>query len=201
MSKPIDFYFDFSSPYGYFASTRIEALAARYGRTVNWHPVLLGVVFKTTGAAPLPLVPLKGEYALLDFERSARYHGIDYQRPADFPLSTQAPARAMLWLKKHHGDVQAVAFCKAVYRAYFVDGQNISRPEVLAPIAEAIGIAGQELVDGSNNNLIKEQLKTEIEIAMTRGVFGSPFMIVDDEPFWGFDRFEQLEAFLKNGKI
>ncbi len=201
MSKPIDFYFDFSSPYGYFASTRIEALAAQYGRKVEWHPLLLGVVFKTTGAAPLPLLPLKGPYALLDFERSARFHGIAYHRPADFPLATQAPARAMLWLKKHHGADQAVAFCKAVYHAYFVDGLNISRPEVLAPIAAGIGVDGAELVDGSNHALIKEQLKTEIEVAMTRGVFGSPFMMVDDEPFWGFDRFEQMESFLKNGKV
>ena len=50
---PIDFYFDFSSPYGYLAAQKIEALAAKHGRTVDWHPMLLGVVFKQTGAAPL----------------------------------------------------------------------------------------------------------------------------------------------------
>ena len=50
---PIDFYFDFSSPYGYFAAEQIDALAARYGRSVLWHPFLLGVTFKVTGLAPL----------------------------------------------------------------------------------------------------------------------------------------------------
>jgi 2-hydroxychromene-2-carboxylate isomerase len=199
MKKPIDFYFDFSSPYGYFAATRIERLAEQYARTVAWHPLLLGVVFKVTGAAPLPTIPLKGEYALRDLERSARFYGIAYQKPSEFPLATQAAARAMLWLKKHHGEQKATAFCNAVFHAYFVDDLNISRPEVLAQIAAKIGIAGDELVDGSNNSLIKEQLKTEIEVAMARGVFGSPFVIVDDEPFWGLDRFDQLEAFLKNG--
>ena len=54
MAKPIDFYFDFSSPYGYLASEKIEALAAKHGRGVNWCPILLGVVFKVTGSAPLP---------------------------------------------------------------------------------------------------------------------------------------------------
>ena len=58
MMKPIDFYFDFSSPYGYLASQKIEALAQRHGRTVEWHPMLLGVVFKQTGAAPLTEVPV-----------------------------------------------------------------------------------------------------------------------------------------------
>ena len=79
MPQPLDFYFDFSSPYGYFASTRIDELAGRYGRDVEWHPILLGVVFKTTGSQPLPQVPMKGEYALHDFKRTARHHGIAYQ--------------------------------------------------------------------------------------------------------------------------
>ena len=63
MPQPIYFYFDFSSPYGYIASNKIDALAARYGRTVNWHPILLGVVMKITGGAALPSIPLKGDYA------------------------------------------------------------------------------------------------------------------------------------------
>ena len=54
MPAPIEFYFDFSSPYGYLASTRIDAIAARHGRAVNWHPILLGAVFKVTGACRSP---------------------------------------------------------------------------------------------------------------------------------------------------
>jgi 2-hydroxychromene-2-carboxylate isomerase len=76
MAAPIDFYFDFSSPYGYLAAQKIEALAAKHGREVDWHPVLLGVIFKETGSAPLTMVPLKGDYSRRDFERSARFHGI-----------------------------------------------------------------------------------------------------------------------------
>ncbi|MBI4741684.1 MAG: DsbA family protein, partial [Betaproteobacteria bacterium] len=72
MSEPLDFTFDFSSPYGYLASEKIDALAGKYGRKVRWHPILLGVVFKATGATPLTQAPLKGEYSLHDFSRSAR---------------------------------------------------------------------------------------------------------------------------------
>lgn len=201
MTAPIDFYFDFSSPYGYFASTRIEQLAQRYGRKLRWHPILLGVVFKSTGSAPLASIPLKGEYSLHDFERTARFHDIPYRRPEEFPLATQAAARAKLWIDKQHGEEKAIAFCKAIFRAYFVDGLNIGRPEVIAQVACAMDIDGMMLIDGIGNVLIKEQLKTDIEVAMAKGVFGSPFIIVDQEPFWGFDRFEQLETFLKNGKI
>jgi len=72
MSASIDFYFDFSSPYGYLASEKIEAMAARHTRGVDWHPILLGVIFKQTGAAPLTMVPLKGDYSRRDMPRSAR---------------------------------------------------------------------------------------------------------------------------------
>jgi 2-hydroxychromene-2-carboxylate isomerase len=201
MSRTIDFYFDFSSPYGYFASTRIEQLAAKYDRSVNWHPVLLGVIFKTTGGVPLTMAPLKGDYSSHDFERSARFHGIEYNRPPTFPLPTQAAARAMLWIKNTKGGAAAVAFTKAVYRAYFVDGVNVSEPDHVAQIAAGLGEDTAALLEGINSAPIKDQLKTEVGQAMARGVFGSPFIIVDGESFWGFDRFDQLEALLKNGKI
>jgi 2-hydroxychromene-2-carboxylate isomerase len=201
MPSPLDFYFDFSSPYGYFASTCIDALAAKYGRTVKWHPLLLGVVFKTTGGQPLPMIPLKGDYAFRDFERTARFHGIPYQRPPHFPLSTQLAARAMLWLQQNQGEAKAVDFARAVYRAYFVDGRDISDANAVADVATALGLEAAALVDGANDAAIKERLKAEIEIAIARGIFGSPFIIADDEAFWGFDRFDQIEAYLKNGKI
>ena len=68
--EPIDFYFDFLSRYGYFASLRIEAIAARHGRSVRWHCMLLGVaVMKVMGLKPLLDTPLKGDYVLRDFAR------------------------------------------------------------------------------------------------------------------------------------
>src|SRR5450755_3088462 len=98
MSAQIDFYFDFSSPYGYLASEKIEALAAKHGRTVKWRPVLLGVIFKQTGATPLTMVPLKGDYSKRDMLRSARFHGVaNFRMPTKFPIPSQAPARIVLW--------------------------------------------------------------------------------------------------------
>lgn len=201
MSKVLDFYFDFSSPYGYFAAMRIDALAQRYGRSTNWHPLLLGAVFKTTGGAPLPLIPLKGSYALRDIERTARFHDIPFQRPQPFPISTQLAARAMLWIGQTHGKDVAVEFAKRVYGAYFADGRNITEEEPVADVARTLDIDPAALLEGVGSTHIKDVLRAEVDAAMARGVFGSPFMIVDDEPFWGFDRFDQLEAFLKNGKI
>lgn len=201
MAGDLDFYFDFSSPYGYFAAMRIDALAAKYQRKVNWNPILLGAVFKVSGGMPLTMIPLKGEYSLHDFERSARFHGIRFRQPPTFPIATQSAARAVVWLQQTVGDSEAIAFAKAAYQAYFIDGIDISDPTNLRQLAAQLGLDAAAMLEGLNSAPIKEQLKNNVEQAVRRKVFGSPFIIVDGEPFWGFDRFDQLEAFLKNGTI
>ena len=137
MTKPIDFYFDYSSPYGYFAAMKIDDLAARHGRGVNWKPILLGAVFKVTGAQPLPSLPLKGDYARRDIARSARFHGIRINHPSKFPIATQAPARAFYWLNDRDPAL-ARKLAKILYQAYFVEDRDISSPEVTAGVAATL---------------------------------------------------------------
>lgn len=195
---PIDFYFDFSSPYGYFAAEKIDALAARFGRTVLWHPFLLGVTFKITGLAPLPTIPLKGAYSMHDIERSARYFGLPYRQPSTFPIPTQHAARAFLWLNDR-SPAKARDFGLAAYRAYFVDDVNISELGAVLDIAAGVGIDRDELSAVLAGTEIKARLAAEVELGMSRGVFGSPFIIVDGEAFWGADRLPQVERWLAEG--
>ena len=198
MSAAIDFYFDFSSPYGFLAAQKIEALARKYGRAVDWHPVLLGVIFKETAMAPLTEIPLKGDYSRRDFARSARFHGIDFRMPSKFPIPSQAPARIVLWLKGRD-PAFAVRVAKALYRAYFLGDVDISDPEQAIAVAVKEGVNANEARTAIAEPAVKEQLKREVEQAMARGVFGSPYIIVDGEPFWGVDRFDQIERWLAAG--
>jgi len=198
MANPIDFYFDFSSPYGYFASSRIDALAAKYDRGVIWRPILLGVVFKITGQQPLPTIPLKGSYAQHDLVRSARLFGVPYKPPSKFPVSGTAPSRAFYWV----GDKDpalAKKLAQALYHAYFAEDRDISNPEVTANVATRLGIDRDQLLQALNDPAVKERLKTEVDAAIERGVFGSPFIVVDKEPFWGSDRLDQVEKWLATG--
>ena len=195
-NDPIDFYFDFSSPYAYFASTRIEALAARHGRAVRWHPILLGVVFRSVGTQALTTYPVKGDYAFHDFERTARFERIPYNRPPRFPLATQCAARAMRWVMAHLGAPQATPLMHALFRAMFVDGVALDDANEVLRIAASLGIEREALAAGMDSDAMREQLRAGTAEALARGVFGAPFMIVDGEAFWGFDRFDQLEAHL-----
>ncbi len=201
----MDFYFDFVSPYGYLAAMKIEALAEKHGRSIVWHPLLLGVIFKSTGAQPLVNYPLKGDYARHDMARTARIHGLPFQFPSNFPIATQAAARATYYVQDQLGSVAAARFVKAVYGAYFGDDVHIGEPDNVLKIAGDCGLDAEAVAQAISTDEYKNRLKTEIEQAMARGVFGSPFVIVEGkdgtESFWGFDHFYQIEHFLQHGRI
>lgn len=196
MNTPIDFYFDFTSPYGYLMSAKIDALAGRFGRKVRWHPILLGLVFKATGAqAPVGL-PLKGPYIVRDFQRSARFLDVPYCHPERFPIPTQAAGRSYYWL--HERDCAlARRFAHACFRALFVDKRDISAPETVIEIAAELGVDRLELSAALATPEVKERLQQATETAIARGVFGSPFVMIDDEPFFGVDRLPQIERWLE----
>ena len=98
-SRQVDFYFDFSSPYSYLASESIDALAKRHQHTVNWIPMMLGVIFKATGSAALTEQhPWRASYAVMDFQRSAEMAGLPFRYPSRFPQASHNAARVLLWL-------------------------------------------------------------------------------------------------------
>jgi 2-hydroxychromene-2-carboxylate isomerase len=198
VSDPIEFYFDFSSPYGFFGATRIPTLAARYGRALVWRPILLGAVFKVTGGGPLPSLPLKGSYSKLDMSRCARFLGIPFKFPDPFPISTQAPARAVYWLEQHAPE-QIEAAVLALYRAYFVDGRDISSPDTTADVLARLGQDPAKVLAAVGEPALKQRLRNETETAIQRGVFGSPYVFIDGEPFWGHDRLDQVERWMETG--
>jgi 2-hydroxychromene-2-carboxylate isomerase len=198
MPEPIDFYFEFASPYGYLASTQIDALAARYGRTVAWHPIMLGAAFKETGARPLMQTPLKGPYLLHDVPRFARLLGVPLTLPPVMPMNSLAASRACVWVGEDSPD-RAISLAKALLYAHWGEGRDLSAPEAVAEVAAGLGIARDDLLVALADLRIKDRLKEQTQAAIERGVFGSPFMFVDGEPFWGADRLPQIETWLRQG--
>ena len=195
---PIDFFFDFSSPYGYLGAEKIDDIAARHGRVVEWHPILLGVVFRATGGAPLTEIPIKGDYSKHDFARSARFLGVPFKFPSRFPLATHNAARAFLWLTDRDKTL-AKNFARAVYRAYFAEDTDIANTDNLLGIADSMGVDRPSLQQAMADPAVKERLRAENDAALARGVFGSPFFFVDGEPFWGSDRLPQIDRWLETG--
>lgn len=198
MPDSIDFYFDFASPYGYLASHQIDDIGERTGRAINWRPIMLGAMFKAVGTAPLTTYPLKGEYSRRDLQRSARRLGVRFAIPDGFPHATLPAARGFYWLGDSDPGKQK-PFAKAFYDAYFGEGRNVSEMDPTADIAASVGVDRAAFVAAIQEPEIKEKLKVETNAALERGVFGSPFIFVGDEPFWGFDHLDQVEQWLETG--
>ncbi|MGA8009522.1 MAG: 2-hydroxychromene-2-carboxylate isomerase [Thiomonas sp.] len=196
--SPITFFFDFSSPYAYLASTQLEALAARHLRDIEWVPVLLGPVFAATGCRPLVDQPLKGDYARIDMLRMARYLGVPFVHPEPFPIATYQAARVLIGLQRDL-PAQATPWLHRCYAAYFADNRNIAELPVLEALAQEQGLPADAVARYTADPAIKAQLKANCDRALQEGMCGAPYMVVDEQPFWGVDRLPQLDAWLTRG--
>lgn len=201
MMQAIEFWFDFVSPYAYIAAQSVEQLAARYGRTVNWQPVLLGAVFRETGSGPLTMrPPVMANYFRHDFERSARFAGLSLCLPDNFPVSTHNTARVCLWLKQQAPHLTG-EFVRRVTSAYFNGDVPVNDSAWLADVVSGLGLDGQSAIAACADPHWKDALRDQCETAIARGIFGAPWIIVDGESFWGNDRLPQVERWLAQGSF
>lgn len=198
MQDQIEFYCEFASPYGYLASTQIEAIAAAHEREMLWRPILLGPIFKTTGAVPLAHMPLKAEYMVQDIGRFARLLDEPIGWPSDQPTNGLYVARAFYYLDETDPE-SAWALYSACYRRYWVDEEASDTIDSVVEVADALGLDPDDVRDGMEMQETKDRVRQETDAAMFKGVFGSPYIIVDGEPFWGLDRLEQVNRWLETG--
>ena len=191
MSHPIEFFFDLVSPYSYLASEKIEELAQRNNRELIWKPFLLGGLFKALDAPPAPgLLPYKKLHLFKDLVRLAKFHGILFNTPSEFPRLTVKPLRALLGLPKD----ELPEAVHRLYRAYWVEDRDISDSAILDDLV------GGEIVEKTGNPEIKKALIEATDEAVKHGLFGAPSFLVGEELFFGHDRMELLDAHLK-GKL
>lgn len=197
---PLLFYFDFISPFGYFASLRVEALAARHGRTVDWHAMLLGVsVMKVMGLKPLLDTPLKGDYIRRDAQRYMRRHGLVLKRRLDDPVMDPRAAGRAFHCVKHHHPAMAAPLAHALYDAYWAQGRDLSTADAIADIALPEGLDPGWLRAAIASDEAATLLRSAVDASLKAGIFGSPTLVVDGEPFWGVQTLELAEEWMQRG--
>lgn len=196
MSKNIEFYYDFSSPYTYIASERIEKIVLDSGATLEWKPFLLGGVFNEIGSTPAVQIDNKIKYLRQDTQHCANYYGIPFNYPDVFPLNS---VRAMRGAFAAAEQDKIVEYSHLMFREYFVQGKDLSRPEILGESVAQIGIDTEWFLARIAEQDIKDMLRDETNNAIERGVFGAPTIFVDDKMYWGNDRLDFLDRYLKEG--
>ncbi|OFI33616.1 hypothetical protein BFC17_04325 [Alteromonas lipolytica] len=197
----MDFYFDFISPFGWIAAERIVELARQHQCTINWQPFLLkATVVDAMGIKPLLQTPLKGPYALHDARRQARYYGLKLSEAAGSgQLFNSIPAaQAVLWAKEHHPEL-VEELVLALYRRWMCEGKEIASAEAVVSVAADSGIEQKALAAALEDPKRKELLRQNIEQTISKGVFGSPTMVVNNELFWGSDRVDQVFEWIEQG--
>ena len=189
----IVFYYDIVCPYAYLASQQIDAVARRIGAELEWTPILLGGVFRSIGAPDTPAQPeAKASLAKLDMARWASLLAVPFTLPASHPQRTLDAMRLCHTVE----GAARTQLTQALYRAYFVDGSDITAPATLAAACAAAGLP-TSLVEQRGAADIKDKLRAATDQAVADGVFGVPaFVLVRDDGtrtlFWGQDRLPLL---------
>ena len=197
--KRVDFFYDFACPYAYLGHTQIEALCERAGAELVWRPMLLGGVFQAIGTPQVPMTSMSAARArqnALDMARWADHFGVPLTMPPLHPNRTVLALRATIAAE---ADIPRAS--KALFRAYWVLGRDVSQPFVVREALEQAGLDGEGLLRRAEEPWIKEALRARTAEAVARGVFGAPTFIVTVEGvpsalFWGQDRLLFVEKAL-----
>jgi 2-hydroxychromene-2-carboxylate isomerase len=199
MSKQkVQFYFDYNSPYSYFASLLIEEICDRHGAELLWDPIVLGGIFKEDGTTPAHAISKRATYLEQDLKNLSEFYGIPYKKRTTFLFNPILSQRATLQVPQGTERARAV---HALYRGAFQEDLDLGDPEVVKELLQQAGFDGAALVEGSQQQEVKDALKRNTEEALAKDVFGAPTCILNDEMmFWGHDRLKVLDYFMGKSK-
>ena len=189
----VEYFFDYVSPFAYLADTQLPALAQRTGAEIVHRPFFLGGVMQATKNSPPITVPSKGRYMFVEIQRWAKRYGVPANPNPHFPVNTLTAMRVAVAAlgEPRFGDLH-----RALFRAVWVDGQNLADEAVLEATVAAAGLDAAALLARARQQEVKDALRRNTEEAVERGAFGAPTFFVGEEMFWGNDRLDFVEAAL-----
>lgn len=195
----IDYFFTVLSPYVYLAGTRLEAIAAKHGRSVAYHPLDAGALFTRTGGVALKdRHDSRKAYRLQEMRRQAAKAGLKLNMSPAFWPTNGAPASYAVIAATKAGGGDMGALVHGLGRAVWAEDRNIAEDVVIRDCLAKAGF-DPDLADRGMMTAA-DTYGANLELAVSRGVFGAPFYIVGDERFWGQDRLDDLDLHL-SGKL
>jgi len=188
MTKTVEFFYDFGSPTVYLAATQLPAIAGTVGATIEWRPMLLGGVFKSTGNQSPVAVAAKAVYMNDDLQRFAKRYEVPFRFNPHFPINTLALMRGAV---AYQADaVASSTYRDAIFTAIWVNARNLNEPDVIGQVLGDAGLDPAELMNRIGEQTVKNQLIANTEEAVNRGVFGAPTFFVGEHMFFGQDRLD-----------
>ncbi len=186
MTKSIDFYFDFISPYSYLAHQKIKGLKEKKDINFRYMPIFVGGLHNLQGITPPAFVKPKLNHMISDCSLIAKKIETDFIWNSKFPINSLNIMRGYLFIK----DQVKNLYLNEIFNAYWKDNLDISNEETLKSLLEKCKINSKDFFDGIKDPKIKDELKTVTQEAHDKEIFGAPTFIMNNKIFWGQDRLE-----------
>jgi 2-hydroxychromene-2-carboxylate isomerase len=191
---PIEFWFDFISPYAYLAWHRVHAVAQAHGRELVYRPVLFAGLLNHWGQLGPAEIPPKREFVFRQVSRRAAALGVPLRPPPSHPFN---PLLGLRLASLELASESRRRLIDTLFRATWGGGPGIIDPAVVATLLADAGFDGEALIAEAQSPTSKQRVIDSGAAALTAGVFGVPTMIVDGELFWGTDSFTEIEQVLR----
>ncbi|WP_423894924.1 2-hydroxychromene-2-carboxylate isomerase [Candidatus Pelagadaptatus aseana] len=192
--REITFYFDYVSNNAYLAWTQLHKLIEKHDVTIRPVPILFAGLLNTHGNVGPAEIPAKRDWMLKNILRKCTLLGVPMSPPVHHPFD---PLLALRMSSLDFPEDKRWQLIDRIFRAVWVDRLHVSDAEVLARLAEDIGLEGAELVTAAQSEEAKKSLRQQTESAVALGVFGIPSMVWDGELFFGYDDFAFLTLALE----
>ena len=187
MIKPLEFYFDFISPYSFLAHKQIRKIENKEGIKVIYKPVLLGGLHNLHGIKAPAFIPAKAKHMVRDCKLIAEKNDIRFKFNAYFPIKTLNLMRGVLVAEE---DNVKKYYIDNIFNTIWQDGLNMNDAIVIQKILQNLNINPKTFLLRTTSSLIKDLLRKKTNDAYEKGVFGAPTFIVNNKIFWGQDRIE-----------
>ena len=183
MTKEIDFYFDFISPYSYLAHQKIKSIK---NVKFNYKPVLVGGLHNLQGITAPAFIKPKLKHMISDCDLIAKKDKSNFIWNSNFPINSLNIMRGYLFINVENRD----SYLNVMFDAYWKDNLNISNEEIIKTLIKKSKIEPISFFDGIKDPKIKEELKNVTQEAHDKEIFGAPTFVVNNKIFWGQDRLE-----------
>jgi|TARA_B110000902_G_scaffold246060_1_gene300752 2-hydroxychromene-2-carboxylate isomerase len=184
MTKSIDFYFDFISPYSYLAHKKIKNIKKKIN--FNYKPVLVGGLHNLQGVTAPAFIKPKLNHMISDCNLIAKKDKSNFIWNSKFPINSLNIMRGYLFTNNETKDL----YLNVIFDAYWKDNLDTSSEEILKTLLKKCKINSNEFFNGIKDPEIKDKLKDITQVAYDNEIFGVPSFVVDNKIFWGQDRLE-----------
>ena len=192
MTKEVEFYFDFISPYAYLAYKKIQSLPKDI--KIKYKPVFLGALHNLEGITAPAFIKPKLKHMISDCDLIANKNKSNFIWNSKFPINSLGVMRGYLFINAENREL----YLNVMFDAYWKDNLDISNEKILKNLLEKCKINSIKFFDGIKDLKIKDELRSITQEAHDKGIFGAPTFVVNNKIFWGQDRLEfALEEYNK----